>query len=781
MYTGFDIILVAGEANAVGVGSTVAGGGATDDTSGLPVYALDAGRLDTPLQFTQPWVVSMNEAFAHSPTTYNEGGANSIASGFAKKYISDGFLRSGRAILVVNAAKVGSSLGFNDGTTTALPAPPGARVQNTWAASTACDPAFASVSFATDFGSTGLTMNLLTHAAYRVDLALSLNPANRLNATSTIQPFSFYNTPNKLVAVLWNQGESDIAHGTSADTWGLCLADVIATLRARYGDGRYPFGDYHGVLPFFSGGYPTSITSALAADYNKYNYFNFGGGRYEQTQYCNPGLPFQDFSTTPNFINLTTKFKMLGYADSSYTFDGTNAPLGGSGSTFSQADTQLMGLRYGQAYRGMYGNPKKFASTPKPPLMGFRGYQYFQDGITQQITEASAAKLVNRSTGLPGLPTGTSLCDLGYCDVGLDSGTYVECLGTTANNPFKTHSRAGNLFFNASYFPDLKGMVNYIHSLGLTAGWYLSGCRCGESDPGANFIVQEMALFQFIGFDNLKIDSCNTYQKGNAEWFFKFMQPDTSLENCNHGSAPYVNSNADILGDQAYNQVLDPNGEPYFPYSLYRSGSDMQPVFGSLTGHDGIIPNLVSQNLVTSRNFSFPGTWAYADMLMLTGAGKPNTLPVYPNANFSQGMARTQFGAWCITSSPLILGMNIIEDYLFAQYVPIVANTEAIAIDQAYYGFPGAFFTPLLSTTTNILWLQKPMAWDGSSVAVVAINLDGSLTSSVTLVFSDIPGFNAAPANAVRDVWAHQSMAQVTTGSYSFVLAPEDCAFLKIN
>ena len=53
------------------------------------------------------------------------------------------------------------------------------------------------------------------------------------------------------------------------------------------------------------------------------------------------------------------------------------------------------------------------------------------------------------------------------------------------------------------------------------------------------------------------------------------------------------------------------------------------------------------------------------------------------------GWQRAHFGAWCIMSSPLILGFDLRDEAKVAQLWPFVANTEAIAVSQSWGGHPG--------------------------------------------------------------------------------------------
>jgi len=58
---------------------------------------------------------------------------------------------------------------------------------------------------------------------------------------------------------------------------------------------------------------------------------------------------------------------------------------------------------------------------------------------------------------------------------------------------------------------------------------------------------------------------------------------------------------------------------------------------------------------------------------------------------------RAHFGAWCIVSSPLILGLDLDSPNL-AEVVPFITNPEAVSVNQQWAGSPGF----LLSSTTSL-------------------------------------------------------------------------------
>ena len=61
----------------------------------------------------------------------------------------------------------------------------------------------------------------------------------------------------------------------------------------------------------------------------------------------------------------------------------------------------------------------------------------------------------------------TSLCDLGYCDVGLDD-NWQEC----GSGALHFHDKDGNPIVNTKRFPDFNKMTDHAHKLGLTSGWW---------------------------------------------------------------------------------------------------------------------------------------------------------------------------------------------------------------------------------------------------------------------------------------------------------------------
>merc|ERR1719198_216363 len=73
--------------------------------------------------------------------------------------------------------------------------------------------------------------------------------------------------------------------------------------------------------------------------------------------------------------------------------------------------------------------------------------------------------MISKARKVDGVPT--SLCDLGYCDVGLDD-NWQKC-GHYGDEGLHYHDEDGNPLINYDRFPSLSNMTGYAHSLGLTS------------------------------------------------------------------------------------------------------------------------------------------------------------------------------------------------------------------------------------------------------------------------------------------------------------------------
>lgn len=159
---------------------------------------------------------------------------------------------------------------------------------------------------------------------------------------------------------------------------------------------------------------------------------------------------------------------------------------------------------------------------------------------------------------------------------------------------------------------------------------------------------------------------------------------------------------------------------------------------------------------------------------------------------------RTHFYAWVIVSSPLTLSHNVNDPVMSAKVWPIITNTEALAVSEAYFGHSGTQFQEteekvvltdaaidadpddeLVPVTVSAgQYFYKPMSSDGSKSAVLAMNADTS-SAKMTVDFKDVPGLKGTKFT-VRDINAHKDLGSFT-GSWSGEVEGHDVAFLLLT
>jgi alpha-galactosidase len=147
--------------------------------------------------------------------------------------------------------------------------------------------------------------------------------------------------------------------------------------------------------------------------------------------------------------------------------------------------------------------PPGWNGLAKTPPLGWRSWNAFGNRITQQMMLDAATAITTKNRTVKGWDGAVSLWDLGYKSVGVDEGW--EGCGQGVD---KTQHDAAGLPTIDSNFPDTKKMVQQIHALNLSAGWYLNGCKCGEHvEKRINYEGDIKDLHDF-DFDGVKIDGC---------------------------------------------------------------------------------------------------------------------------------------------------------------------------------------------------------------------------------------------------------------------------------
>lgn len=129
-----------------------------------------------------------------------------------------------------------------------------------------------------------------------------------------------------------------------------------------------------------------------------------------------------------------------------------------------------------------------------------------------------------------------------------------------------------------------------------------------------------------------------------------------------------------------------------------------------------------------------------------------------------------------IVSSPLTLSFDMGNATLMDAVWDLITNTEALAINRAWFGHPGTLKNNSGAKEWQV-W-SKPLSTDGTMVAVLLVSTSNTATATMTLQLGD---FVVSGSAMVRDVWAHKDLG-THSGSMSFpISAAHDSVFLTLT
>jgi len=419
--------------------------------------------------------------------------------------------------------------------------------------------------------------------------------------------------------------------------------------------------------------------------------------------------------------------------------------------------------------------------------MGWRSWNLYGANVNQTLMQRVMDGMVRRDRLVDGVPT--SLCDLGYCDVGLDD-NWQQC-GSYGAEGYTYHDEQGNPIVNTHRFPSFKNMTSYAHALGLTSGWYGNNCICQDKKTAASkFYAGDVKALREYGFDSIKLDGCGA-QVDLQLWddLIKATAPTTGrkaimVENCHWGSVVPFEPTA-----------------TWCPWNFFRTSGDIRAAYASVVG------NLQTTIKYATSGLSRPGCWAYPDMLEVGckhGPGGESDKGLTPTET------KAHFAAWAIISSPLTLSHDVNDPNITDQIWDVITNKEAIAVNQAWAGHSGSPFkqsdeiiildeinyaalprhskvekhyslSPTAVAAYQFLYkpLERASEVSGSPRTAVLMMNHAILEMTMTLKFSEIPGVTCTTCQ-IRDIWAKKDLGTFN-GNYTVTVAPHDAPFLIIS
>ena len=342
------------------------------------------------------------------------------------------------------------------------------------------------------------------------------------------------------------------------------------------------------------------------------------------------------------------------------------------------------------------------------PPMGWNSWNIWGSRFTGAHAMA-AAKALDES----------GLADYGWAYVNLDDFWEMNNSPRSAERPElrgPARDAEGNILPNPS-FPDMKGMVDYIHSLGFKAGLYSSPgpTTCGGCEGSYRHEMQDAKRWADWGFDYVKYDWCSY---------------DTVIADIRGGKRWRVGDWRDVRDEpkeRPYRLMRDcllaQDRDIVYSFCQYGIGRVWEWARDAGANCWRCWEDLKDlwpwmEMALEARNFgaenywrySGPGCWADPDM-MLVGLQRSfgSTHPTYltPNEQY------THVSLWAMVCSPLLIGTDLANLDPFTK--SLLTNPMVIAISQDTLGSPAR---RIRHVDAESVW-TRPLANGDIAVALV--------------------------------------------------------------
>jgi alpha-galactosidase len=381
------------------------------------------------------------------------------------------------------------------------------------------------------------------------------------------------------------------------------------------------------------------------------------------------------------------------------------------------------------------------------PHMGWNSWYIYQLGITQEIMEKSAQAMYDKG-----------LVNFGYSYVNIDDGWEIKAdsddpvIGGAMRHPDGTIRTNKN-------FPDMKGMTDYIHRLGLKAGLYSSPGKttCGGHSGSLGHEAQDIQSYVDWGFDFLKYDWCSY---GN----------EVSSDDSDNLKKPYLLI-SQLIKAAKRDVVL--NMCQYGMGEVWKWGKSVGGNSWRTTGDLGWDTQSLSANMFSIgffqeqiRDYSGPDGWNDPDYLLFGNIWDWKNQKVVLSP-YSPSEHYTCMTLWCMMSAPLIFSGEIISLDDFTQN--ILCNAEVIDINQDKLGKPGY---NILNKDLVEIW-KKELSDESTAIAI----FNRRPTKSTISVDWNALGYNEK--YQIRDLWRQTDLGK-TADVTSFDIPRHGCVMLKM-
>lgn len=326
-----------------------------------------------------------------------------------------------------------------------------------------------------------------------------------------------------------------------------------------------------------------------------------------------------------------------------------------------------------------------------------------------------------------------------------------------------------------SKFPDMPGLIAYVHSLGLKFGIYSSPGpqTCAGYTGSYGHVTQDAETYAKWGVDYLKYDLCSYQQIMDKKIGANVQQNmglnPLTLKKMSPQQRARIDAENLAMQEAAYRKMykaLVAAGRPIV-FSLCQYGEDDVWKWGaSVGGNLWRTTGDIKDNYARMSEIGFgqaglakyagPGHWNDPDMLEVGNGG------------MTPDEERTHMSLWAILAAPLIAGNDLAN--MNATTLSILTNREVIAVDQDRLGKEG----DRVSKQGPLEIWAKPLS--GGEKAVGLFNRDTE-PHVMTLRLASV-GFG--PEAHLRDLWLHKSV-EAKDGVYRVMVPAHGVVLLRVS
>jgi alpha-galactosidase len=378
------------------------------------------------------------------------------------------------------------------------------------------------------------------------------------------------------------------------------------------------------------------------------------------------------------------------------------------------------------------------------PPMGWNSWNCFAGEVSQDRVKRAADALVK-----------SGLANHGWTYINIDDfwQNHRDSKDATLHGAFRD---TNGFIVPNSRFPDMKGLADYVHGLGLKIGLYSSPgpWTCGGCAASWQHEQQDAQTYAKWGFDYLKYDWCSYGSIADGK-----IATDKNIPSWSEGKGkndvavakyPY-----EVMGKFLREQNRD------IIYSLCQYGmADVWNWGGSVNGNCWRTTGDITDTWRSMSGIGFkqdqaaphaqPGNWNDPDMLVVGEVGWGNLHP----SRLSPDEQYTHISLWCLLAAPLLIGCDMEKFDAFT--LNLLGNDEVLAIDQDALGKSAT----CIITDGSVKIYAKDLEDGGRAVGFFNLGV-----TPAEISFKDFAKLNLSGQQTVRDLWRQKNLATVDTAN----------------